>query len=332
MPRKFSFWITLVVLLMFAFTASTALAQGPDKEPAPAAVEGQQEDSSVSRKAPDGAPQIEVQDIDLDNLVTPDGQQLPNPAKVEDQTPDFVRSLSSEQRAQIAALLEANQPTFMGAVQAPDQAAAADPQSLAVTELSPEQVQEMDRAGRAWIESMNAGIRSILTPEQADLFDKTQLPHPADWDAEFGLSAPEFAKAPETQTHCYYAYYYDLNYTRYYAYYAYYYAYYFYASYSDPYAYPTYVTLYYSYYYTYDAYAWAYYAYYYYYNSTYAYYAYYYSTHVLGLSSNGYNLAYITYTWNTSSSYAYYAYYYAYYAYYYSKNYGSYYAYYCYAG
>jgi Spy/CpxP family protein refolding chaperone len=338
MSKKTFLWLFVVCLVLASFTASAVLAQDPDSSGASKGevLEGAGGDSVEPTQPGDnpgttitGVPlRTDLQDIDFDNLTTPDGQALPNHEALRQQTVALVNSLTAEQRAQIKAVLDANPPTYMEAFKGmmgnPAETGTAN--KLALQDL-----QAMDQAAQQWSSAVNAAIKSVMTPEQASVFDSTVPARSANWAARSTLAAPQGDVGAQTSTDCYYAYYYDYVYTNYYAYYFYLYAYYGYYYEYDPYSYSVYVIALESYYNSEDAYLWDYYAYYYYYTSSYAYLAYYYSTHDVGLGYNGYNFAYTTYTWN-GGTYTYYAYLYAYYTWYYAYYYGSYYAYYCYVG
>jgi hypothetical protein len=256
-------------------------------------------------------PASEVRPVDLDNLVTPDGQKLPNPATLKLQQLAFVNSLTGDQRAQIRAILDAR-PAHMDSVKA----TLGNPlETGAAAKLAPEQIESIDQANRQWADGINASIKSVLTPEQAQAFDSSLLPHPDVWSAKLGVELSEVT--PQTSGDCYNAFYYGYNYTHPYAYYQYLYSYYAYLYESDPYNLEVYYLGSDAYYYSYLAYLYSYYAYYYYYDSTYSFSSLYFNGHTEGFTYYGYLMAYLSYTW-TGGDYAYDAYLYGYYAYLYS--------------
>lgn len=337
MLKKSILWLVVVCLSIALFTASAVLAQDPDSSGASKGevLEGSGGDNSAEPAQPGTNPGVtinglplrkDLQDIDLNNLTTPDGQTLPNPDVLRQQAVALVNSLTTEQRAQIKAILDANPPVHAEAAKG----TLGNPMETgAVAKLAPQDLQAMDQAAQQWSNGINASIKGILTPDQAALFDSAMLPRAADWSAKMSLAAPQGEVGAQSQIDCYYAYYYDYLYTNYYAYYFYLYAYYGYLYENDLYSYDVYLLALDAYNSSYYAYIYDYNAYYYYYNSTYAFAAYYYSTHAVGFSYHGYNLAYTTYTWN-GGTYTYNAYLYGYYTWYYAYYYGSYYAYYCY--
>jgi len=329
------FLVSLVVLLAFAIiSAPTMKAQSPDDGSASKGevLSDSNGDDSVQPLPPASPPANPPDGVsitgatqkplgDLPELKTPDGQTLPDPESLKARALAFAGSLTPDQKAQIKAILDANPPAYMEGIKGTLGDAAA---ASTAAQLAPDQLQAMDKAGRQWIENVNAGIKAVLTPEQAAAFDASLLPHPQEWSAKLGVPQPGDI-TPQSQSDCYNAYYYDYYYTNYYAYYAYIYGYYAYLYESDPYNYYLYALGYDSYNYSYYAYLWNYYAYAYYYNSTYSYYSYYYTVHTVGFAYHDYIFANASYSW-TSGSYAYYAYLYGYYTWYYAYYYGSSYA------
>jgi hypothetical protein len=338
MLKKFVFGL-VVVLLALSVISFPAVAQDPDDG---AASKGEvlpesDEGNSAEPVSPPAAPPPPTQagqpgqslvppgdmpGIDLSNLQLSNGQTLPNPETLKQQYIALVNSLSPEQRAQIKAILDANPPAYMEAVKG----TLSSPEAGEATRLAPDQVLAIDKAGREWSAGVNAAIKGVLTPEQAAAFDSTLLPHPQDWAARLGVPFGDIT--PQTQSDCFYAYYYGYNYVNYYAYYQYLYAYYAYLYESDPYNYDVYSLGYDAYLYSYYAYLYSYYAYIYYYDYTYSFYSYYFSGHSDGFTYHGHILAYASYTW-TGGTYAYYSYYYGYYA---NINSTAGYGYYCWAG
>jgi hypothetical protein len=220
-------------------------------------------------------------------------------------------SLTDQQRRQIRAVLEANAPSTRGA--------GAGRGAL----------QGLDQTEQEQIATINAGIRAILTQEQATIFDATLLPPPG--EGATSAQQPSDALTNGTSTDCYYAYYYNYNYVYAYAYYAYTYAYYnfvFYSS-SDPIASDVYslaftlygslassAQLYSNFAYTFGA-------------ATYGYSAWRYSTYAQETAYTVYYLALrLSYTW-VPNAYAYYSQYYAYYSWYYAYYFANVYAYNC---
>jgi hypothetical protein len=229
---------------------------------------------------------------------------------------DLVRSLSDEQRASVGQLLAANPLPVLGKVGDPV------PPIRSADELKrhAEAMKALSPAMQGWKDGMETGLAGILTPEQYALYQDSLLPPPPAQMADVG---------PQTETDCYYKYYYDY-YGVDYAYYAYLYAYYSYYYSENLLSYDVYLLAYDTYLYGYYGYNYAYYAYVYYYNATYAYYAYYYNFHTQIIAYHTYLFSSDVYSMS-GGTYVYYAYLYAYYAYIYYY-YGTYYGYYCYAG
>ncbi|MGC8960101.1 MAG: hypothetical protein ACP5OO_10020 [Chloroflexia bacterium] len=205
-------------------------------------------------------------------------------------TIEWVRSLTPEQQDQVRAAVFAQGLPYLHS-----------------RDLKPENIEAIVTSLVNWQNAMAARLSEILTPEQYQQYQASLLPPPS----------VEFPQGIESQTDCYYAYYY--NYYGYvYSYYYYLYAYYTYTTYqqNDPYVLDNYLFGYYSYLYSYYGYLYAYYAYANYYSQTYGYYAFYYTRHAEGFSYYGFNFAYMTYTW-LPYTYPYYAYAYGYYNFYY---------------
>jgi hypothetical protein len=229
--------------------------------------------------------------VDLENLPLPEevaetGFTMELAARKQDMATEWVRSLTSEQRASIGRLLADSHPVTLGETAA---------------ELA--EAKESGQIAEPDLGKLEASLAEILTPEQYALFQESLLPAPDTW----------LPDAPESESDCYYAFYYLDYYAIDYAYLFYYYAYLTYASSYDPYAELTFELALDTYVCTYGAWAWSFYAYHYYYDATYAYYAWYFTRHAEGFSYYGYYMAYILYTWE-DSSYSYYSFYYGYYA------------------
>jgi len=236
----------------------------------------------------------------------------------------LVNSLTDNQRAQIRAVLDANMPSMREAGNT-----RGTPNPATDAQRSLEALQALNQAEQGRTDTINAGIRSTLTAEQAAIFDATLLSPPQEEVARLDLQLP--SAVTSTLNDCYYAYYYNYYYNYSYSYYAYLYAYYnyYYYSGSDAIASQVYSLAYNLYYvYAYNAYLYSYYAYYS-SRSTYSRSAWYYSDYAQETAYAVYYLAYrLSYYW-APNSYAYNAYYYGYNSYYYSYYYSNAYAYGC---
>lgn len=214
---------------------------------------------------------------------------------------ELVNSLSKQQKALIGELMVKNRSETLEAATAEMARALESGDSLTVDASALDSLRaELER----WQRDMEAGLATILSPEQYALYLDSLLPPPS--------SLPQ--NEIDTRNDCYYAYYYGY-YGNYYAYYFYLYAYYTYQSADDPYTHLVLSLAYNDYLQSLYGYTYAYYAYNNYYNQTYAYYTYYYTRHAEGTSLYGTYMAYVLYTWTTSNPYSYNTYLYGAYSY-----------------
>jgi Spy/CpxP family protein refolding chaperone len=325
MSKKTFLWLFVVCLVLASFTASAVLAQDPDSSGASKG-EVLSGDNSVQPGAPVRSAPVKARPdvapgsmprVDLSTMVDHNGQPLPDYSALKAQIVALVNGITAEQRAQIKAVLDANPSTHAQTLKAtlgnPGDAAKA---------IDPGVMKAMDQSGQEWVARVNAGIRAVLTPEQAATFDATLPTHPDALLAKAGIQRSDIT--PQTFTDCDNSEFYNY-YSAYFAYYWYYYAYYAYFTYGD-------ISAYYSYALAYDTYFyWSWYAYYYsyyalvlYYSYYDAFYAWYYADHNEAISYAGWNLAYDGYYW-VGDDLSYYSYYYAYYTWYYSDPYDAYY-------
>lgn len=209
-----SLWVRIVLSLVMAMLAtSVATAQEPgggDKpvEVTPVEPLPTQEENSVEVVPEQEAPAREValppdpnkavqgkatsplgEVPDFDPAAFP-GQEAKNSQALQ-QALLLYNSLTPEQRNQIKNLLEANRPSFL------DQPAAT---LQSGGQLSVDELKNLNTAGAAWAGSLQAGMQSILTPEQFGMFQNSGLTKPA--DVQPPLLFSDDSISAQAQGHC----------------------------------------------------------------------------------------------------------------------------------